>query len=178
MKNSERSTLTKQRIHQAFINLRKRKSMEQIRVTELCRMADTNRTTFYHYYEDIYNLSNDVEDQFLKECLSDFPYRGLIYEDPERFLMEFNRALLPHKMELEILARGREADQFSKMEDWMIALAKKDNQSVEEEVFLAFMIGGLMHIINVYQKKKKYPEKLIKEQISKLMHKGFRMNID
>lgn len=176
MKNSERSALTRQRIQQAFINLRKRKSLEQIRVTELCRMADTNRTTFYHYYEDIYNLNNEIENQFMKECLENFPYRGLAYEDPERFLLEFNRALLPHKKDLEILAHGRESDQFAKMEEWMVNLVKKDNQSIEEEFFLTFLIGGLVHIINFYNKKKKYSEELIKEQMTKLMHKGLRMN--
>lgn len=176
MKNSERSALTRQRIHQAFINLRKRKSLEQIRVTELCRMADTNRTTFYHYYEDIYCLNNDIENQFLKECLDGFPYRGLAYEDPDRFLMEFNRALSPHKKELDILAHGRESDQFIKIEEWMVNLAKKDNQSIEEEFFLTFMVGGLVHMLNYYRKKKKYSEEMIREQMTKLMHKGLRMN--
>ena len=55
MKNAERTSLTKLRLQEAFLALRRRKPIEQIRVTELCQIADTNRTTFYHYYEKEFN---------------------------------------------------------------------------------------------------------------------------
>ncbi|MBQ9327206.1 MAG: TetR/AcrR family transcriptional regulator [Solobacterium sp.] len=145
MKNSERTQQTKYRIGSAFMELRKRNSLDRIRITELCQLAKTNRTTFYHYFEDIYALNDAVEDAIIQDCLKDFPYRGMIYDDPDRYLSGFFKCMETRKTELEILAQGREPDQGRKMERWLIELGKKENGNIDEEFFLTFIIGGIIH---------------------------------
>jgi AcrR family transcriptional regulator len=171
MKNAERTSLTKLRLQEAFLALRRRKPIEQIRVTELCQIADTNRTTFYHYYEDIYSLSNAVEDRILSECLSEFPYRGMIYEDPEFFLSAFNQAIASKKTELGILGHGRELEQYTKIESWLVQLARKDEQNIDEEFLLTFIVGGLIHVMDLNRKKKKYSQEIVSRQILTLLQR-------
>ena len=176
MKNAERTALTKPHLHDAFLDLRRRKSLEQIRVTELCMLANTNRTTFYHYFEDVYDLNDAVENQILTDCLEDFAYRGLIYDDPEKFLNEFSKALNKRETELAILGHGRLLDQYAKIEEWLVELARRDHQSVDEEFFLTFVIGGLVHVMNLNQTKKKYSKDLVNKQMLALIQKGIKMN--
>lgn len=55
---------TQLRLKQSFINLLKSKAIDRITVTELCDSVDINRSTFYQYYCNIYDLLCDVERDF------------------------------------------------------------------------------------------------------------------
>lgn len=69
MKNEDRRTRkTQNALKQIFIGLLKQKEIEKISVTELCRLADINRSTFYLHYCDIYALLEEIE----KDCLEEF----------------------------------------------------------------------------------------------------------
>ncbi|MDO5410724.1 MAG: TetR/AcrR family transcriptional regulator [Lachnospiraceae bacterium] len=58
---------TKSSIKEAFLKLLKKNSFPKITVTELCRLAEINRGTFYLHYYDM----NDVLDDLLNEMLAD-----------------------------------------------------------------------------------------------------------
>lgn len=64
----KRSRRTQSLIKQVFLALLKEKPIERITVTELCRIADINRSTFYQYYGDIYILLEEVEADFLEQA--------------------------------------------------------------------------------------------------------------
>lgn len=63
----KRSRRTRNLIKQVFMALLKEKPIERITVTELCRIADLNRSTFYQYYGDVYMLLEEVEADFLEQ---------------------------------------------------------------------------------------------------------------
>ena len=50
------------RIFRAFLELSGVKSIDKITVSELCERADVNRSTFYRYYYDIYDLQSKMQD--------------------------------------------------------------------------------------------------------------------
>ena len=175
MKNSERTLHTRETIHKAYLELRRHKTIDQIRITELCKAADTNRTTFYHYFQDIYALNDAVENAILENQLADFPYQGLIYEDPERFIEEFNRALAPRKKELDILGHGREYEQYVKIEHWLILLGRKDSESMDEYVFLSFVIGGAVRTVVANREARRFPEELILRQVNRIVRHILKM---
>lgn len=56
-----------QALRQTLSQLLKEKELEKITVTELCRSVRINRSTFYEYYDDIYDLMKDVETDFLEK---------------------------------------------------------------------------------------------------------------
>lgn len=48
--------ITKRWIAQTIRELMKHKSIEKIRVTEICRAAEIERPTFYYHFKDKYDL--------------------------------------------------------------------------------------------------------------------------
>lgn len=52
---------TKKVIRDAFLSLLREKNVKQITVTELCRLADINRATFYKHYRDAFDLLEQLE---------------------------------------------------------------------------------------------------------------------
>lgn len=66
-KEDRRTKYTKQVIKDSFLKLLNKKRYTQITVTELCRLAEINRGTFYLHYYDL----EDVFDDILTEIISD-----------------------------------------------------------------------------------------------------------
>ena len=48
---------TKKAIREAYMELRKKKPLEKIKVNDVCELAMCIRATFYRYYQDIYDLN-------------------------------------------------------------------------------------------------------------------------
>ncbi len=46
----------------AFWKLYEKKQLEKISIREICQLAGYNRTTFYAYYDNIYDLLNKAVD--------------------------------------------------------------------------------------------------------------------
>ena len=59
-KENRRVRLTKQMIQDSLIALLGNKPIEKISISELCKLADVNRTTFYNHYGSQYDVLRDV----------------------------------------------------------------------------------------------------------------------
>ncbi len=60
---------TKKVIKDALLQLLQEKDIKKITVSEICNIADINRATFYRYYLDVYDLLDQVENEFVNELL-------------------------------------------------------------------------------------------------------------
>lgn len=76
--NNKRRKDSQKRIETAFIRLLQDRELNQITVTEICKAAQVNRTTFYANYLDIYNLADAVQKRLEEEVI------GLYQEERER----------------------------------------------------------------------------------------------
>ncbi len=56
---------TRQEIQQALIQLLETTSLEKITAVAVAKKANVNRSTFYAYYEDVYALINQMEEDIL-----------------------------------------------------------------------------------------------------------------
>lgn len=65
MPDNRRVKMTKKMIKEAMIELLDQKPLEKISVTEICKNADVNRSTFYAYYEDMGALMLELENDVL-----------------------------------------------------------------------------------------------------------------
>lgn len=61
---------TKNIIKETVFNLLETKEINKISVTEICRIADINRATFYRYYLDVFDLLKQIQDEFVSELLN------------------------------------------------------------------------------------------------------------
>ena len=65
---------TRKNIRDAFIELRSRKPIEKITVKELAEAAFINKATFYQHYEDLYDLSESMENELIDNIISSIPH--------------------------------------------------------------------------------------------------------
>lgn len=63
--NNRRVKLTKRILKETLIEELKTHSLSQVSVKSLCEKADLNRSTFYAHYMDIYELFDEIENEFL-----------------------------------------------------------------------------------------------------------------
>lgn len=66
-KESRRVKMTKSCIKTALLELLDSKPLSKISVTDVCKSADVNRSTFYSYYEDVQSLVYDIETDILNQ---------------------------------------------------------------------------------------------------------------
>ncbi len=59
-----RTRYSKRIIRESLFQLMKEKPLNKISVTEICKTADVNRSTFYSYYTDIYDLHEKIIGEF------------------------------------------------------------------------------------------------------------------
>ena len=59
-KNNKRKQASAERIKRAFLDELRKKELQQIKVSDICKAADINRSTFYSAYNDIYDLAEKI----------------------------------------------------------------------------------------------------------------------
>ena len=69
MATDRRTKYTKSVIRQALFDLLKEKPLNKITVTDICKMADINRSTFYSYYEDVYALLTQIKNELIENIV-------------------------------------------------------------------------------------------------------------
>lgn len=64
----DRSVLkTEKAIREAFLSLLKEKDLNQITVSEISKLTDLGRGTFYLHYRDVYDLYDHIENELYRE---------------------------------------------------------------------------------------------------------------
>ncbi len=67
LKTNQRVLLTKRLLKDSLIDLMSKKSIQKIRVNELCENAGINRTTFYKHYGSPYDVMEEIENDILND---------------------------------------------------------------------------------------------------------------
>ena len=67
MADNRRVRMTKKLIKDAYLELLEKRPSERISVTDICKTADVNRSTFYMYYYDTIRLRQDIENDVLAQ---------------------------------------------------------------------------------------------------------------
>ncbi len=68
--NNKRYRDMAENINTAFVSSLQDKDMSDITVTDICKLADIDRRTFYAHYEDVSALANAYTAQIEKRCPS------------------------------------------------------------------------------------------------------------
>ncbi|MDD7391069.1 MAG: TetR/AcrR family transcriptional regulator [Lachnospiraceae bacterium] len=97
---------TRKSIVNAFLELRSRKPIEKITVTELAELAMINKATFYKHYKDIYDLSESLENEMIASILRSIREPGKILSDPYELTMDIFHALTSQSQVLATLFSG------------------------------------------------------------------------
>ena len=64
---TRRIRMTKRLMKDALMELMVERPLTSISVTDLCSVADVNRSTFYSYYDDLLQLLGEIEDDLINQ---------------------------------------------------------------------------------------------------------------
>lgn len=67
MEESRRTKMTRRLIKDAYLELLETFPLDTISVSEICKLADVNRSTFYKYYVDVPTLMREIENDVLEQ---------------------------------------------------------------------------------------------------------------
>jgi len=75
--NNKRKKESQEKIEKVFMELIQNKEISEITVTDICKKANLNRTTFYSNYIDVYDLADKIKDYLYNNFI------GLYKEEQE-----------------------------------------------------------------------------------------------
>lgn len=65
--NNKRRKESQKKIEKTFIELIQKKEIEEISVTDICKLSGLNRSTFYANYIDIYDLADKLKGRMIED---------------------------------------------------------------------------------------------------------------
>ena len=138
---------TRKSIREAFLELRSQNALEKIKVTRLCDLALVNKTTFYKHYQDIYTLSEEIENKTILSIMDNFEHINSLFSDPEAFMKGLYYAFKSHEGLILILFSGRMDILIDKVERHLIFQYPWIRGMPEKEIALTFLLWGASHVL-------------------------------
>ncbi len=143
--NNKRKKETKDKISKVFVSLLQSKEITEISVTDICKLAKINRSTFYVNYLDIYDLADQIGEELKQEVLSLYEEERETNHNSNNFLKLFK-----HIKENQIFYKTYfklKMDQNFIIEDYDYHLSKKLYDDKYIDYHMEFFRAGLNAII-------------------------------
>ena len=146
--NNKRKKESMERFEKVFIELLQSKALDKISVSDICKHAGLNRTTFYANYTDIYGLADTLRDKLENEMFK------LYKEEVEQgFNSNDYLKLFRHIKENQIFYQTYFKlgyDNNYKIITYDTDLAKKHFQNKFIEYHMEFFKAGITRIIKLW----------------------------
>lgn len=181
MKEDLRVTKTKKLLYETLINLMEEKSFEEIKVSDICKKALINRSTFYSHYSDKYELFMELINA-LKLSLFNSLNTNENNVNTREYFIELINILLNHiddkkNIYYSILINNRNSiitdiilDVVSKDINNRITNDKISTNNIPTEIVSKFYLGAVMSIgIEYLESKNKYSKEDMIKYIDKLI---------
>jgi len=86
VESNQRVAVTKRMVKEGLMRLLEKKPLEKNNITELCKEAGINRTTFYRYYELPRDVLTEMQSEFFEDTFEHFQM-PLTVSDIEHFFV-------------------------------------------------------------------------------------------
>lgn len=168
--NNKRRKESMERIEKVFVELLQTKELDEIRVSDICKRAGLNRTTFYANYADIYGLADAIRNKLENEVTD-------LYEDEitQRFNSNDYLKLFRHIKDNQIFYQTYFKlgyDNEYKVIAYDVNLAREHFQNQFVEYHMEFFRAGITQIIKLWLKNgcRESPEDMV--EILKSEYRG------
>lgn len=180
MKNDVRTRFTKKVIKDAFLSLLQENSLSNITVKEICKRAEINRSTFYKYYQDCYDLMDQLEDAYLQEA--EELIHGIQTQGLKPILITMLQSLRQKEDLFQVLSREENYTRFSQkiirlsfplLQQNLSQQSKNKEQLNMEFIFLS---GGAGALISEWMRNGMVqPPEQIADAINTLCHNAVQL---
>ncbi len=174
---------SKRLIREAYVSLMQEKEAEKISVSDIVRLADLNRGTFYAHYTNPNDVKDEIADEIfqkINEVLLDFNFTNFLM-DPSPFLEKFEVILSENmKFYKEIMCYTLSIDFIGKVKQSLIERISTDASvpdNVKKEtqflVILDLFAGGIISLYaDFIQGKINIPIQQISQTLTMLIVEG------
>ena len=138
---------TKNAITNAFLELRAVKPLNKISITELSKKAVISKATFYLHYKDVYDLSEQLQNELISDIIKAIPHPEMMIAEPQRYTSNMLMAFLSKQALIDILFSHSENNTLPNRIEYYIKDAVythypqlKDN--IKVDMALTYMIQG------------------------------------
>ena len=107
-----RTKYTQKIIRDTLIDLLSEKDINKITVSEICEIADINRATFYRYYLDVYDLLEQIEQDFSEELKEAYTNEVITVYTVSNFAKALLKVFVENKKLVTILFNNKTTTNF------------------------------------------------------------------
>lgn len=146
--NNRRKKASRKKIEAVFIDLLQTRDLGGISVSDICKQAGLNRTTFYANYADIYALADSIRDRLeanLSEIYQEEIARGVNSNDYLKLFRHIQQNQIFYRTYFKL-----GYDNNYKILAYDTELAKKHFQNRFIEYHMEFFKSGLTKIIKMW----------------------------
>lgn len=135
-KQNRNALRSKALIRKAFLELIKTKPVSDISVTDIVRLADLNRATFYAHYSCVRAIGDEIEDEIVKKMesiLAEFRFDDF-FANPTPILLQVSKFLAEDVEYFRTLISVSEANQFMEKLGYILVDYMKKDTTIPPEV--------------------------------------------
>jgi len=154
-----RTIKTKKVIKDTFLDLLRTNSINKISVSEITRIADIGRGTFYCHYLDVYDLQEQIEDEMCLELSNIFNKTYSTSLDVSELFLAITDYIFGHGEQFSLLA-VQEANNSKLMQKIRQLFVNKIGNLVPEKMLsdyhkvrILFVVSGVIGLIDDYLRK-------------------------
>ncbi len=146
--NNKRKKASVERMERVFIDLLQTKELAEISVSDLCKRAGLNRTTFYANYTDIYGLADSIRDK-LENNLSDLYQQEILQGFNSNDYLKLFRHIKENQIFYKTYFKLGYDDNY-RIFTYDSTLARQHFQNRFIEYHMEFFKGGITKIIKLW----------------------------
>ena len=152
-----RAVKTKRSIHNAFLSIRSKKALERVTVKEICDKAEISKATFYLHYKDIYDLSEQLQQEVIDSIVS-FSDLSEIVNDIPNATMSMINGYFSNKGLVEILFSGSQFSRLpEKIENGIKELLFRESPELKNDVHtnvrITYQLMGCFYAVFKHEKE-------------------------
>ena len=142
-----RTKKTQRSIREAFLQLRGKKPLERITVKELTELAEISKATFYLHYQDIYDLSDRLQQEVIEATMQQILQPEAFLANPTDFMQELVSAFAAQRPVIQVLFSGHQSAVFpARIEEafkqYFSQHVPQLNQDVTVQTYLTYEVYG------------------------------------
>lgn len=156
-KQPEITEATRRDFISAFCDCYAERPIEKITVKEVAERAGYSRVTFYNYFNDVYDLLEQIEDEFISQIANGIGRSIEADRDFRNFVYAFQKLIAENEFYSQIfLKNSRHSHFFVRLKDRIIPVALKSLGLSSEQrsavYALEFYLPGMISMISCWLK--------------------------